>query len=38
MRFAAAEWFVSLAETCEHVEHQLEYVTTLDTTNVFTAN
>jgi hypothetical protein len=37
MRFAAAEWFVSLAETCEHVEHH-EYVTTLDTTNVFTAN
>jgi hypothetical protein len=35
MSFAAAKWFASLAETCEHVEHQLVYVTTLGTTNVF---
>lgn len=38
MKFAAAEWFESVAETCKRGDHQVVYVTTLNSTNVVVAN
>lgn len=34
MKFVGAEWSESVAETCKRGDHQLVYVTTLNSTNV----